>query len=131
MALAFIINSTAAILSGGFADTWVYLAGMFEAFFINYIEGLIIPVDCIGRAAAGGIGLKEGGLPHKLVRIFIVNAIFVTITRFCIALINCGPVRAVVSVWWRTYPILHLTGFIASILLEEPCSRLSQTIVDK
>lgn len=129
LVLAFVINSAATILNGGFTETSVYLVGMFEAFSINYIAGLIIPVERIGRAVAGGIGLKDGKLPHKVVRVFIINAIFVTIISFCIALINLGPVPQLFSVWWSTYPVLHLVGFVTSLLIEKPAMRLAQTLV--
>lgn len=130
LVLAFVINSTATILGGGFKATDLYLVGMFEAFSINYIAGLFIPVEKIGRAVAGGIGLKDGSLPHKLVRIFIINAIFVTIISFTIALINCGPVPNIVSIWIKTYPILHIVGYVTSVLIETPCANLAKTIVD-
>ena len=131
LVLAFVINSAATVLNGGFTEFSVYLAGMFEAFCINYIAGLIIPVDRIGRAAAGGIGLKDGSLPHKIVRVFIINAIFVTIISFCIALINCGLAAELVSVWIKTYPILHLVGFITSLLIEKPCMQLAAVILEQ
>lgn len=130
LVLAFVINSSATILNGGFTDTGVYLVGMFMAFCINYTAGLIIPVEKIGRAVAGGIGLRDGSLPHKLVRVFIINAIFVTIISFTIALINCGPVPNIASIWIKTYPILHLVGYVTSVLIETPCSRLAQTLVE-
>lgn len=129
LVLAFVINSTATILGGGFKETGLYLVGMFEAFSINYIAGLIIPVERIGRAVAGGIGLKDGSFAHKLVRIFIINAIFVTIISFTIALINCGPVPNIVSIWFGTYPILHLVGFVTSVLIEKPVADLVCTFV--
>ena len=44
LVLAFVINSAATILNGGFTETGVYLVGMFMAFCINYTAGLIIPV---------------------------------------------------------------------------------------
>lgn len=129
LVLAFVINSTATILGGGFRETGLYLVGMFEAFSINYIAGLIIPVEKIGRAAASGIGLKDGSFPHKIVRIFVINAIFVTIISFTIALINCGPVPDIVSIWFQTYPILHLVGFVTSVLIENPAANLAMTLV--
>lgn len=129
LVLAFVINSAATILNGGFTETSVYLVGMFEAFSINYIAGLIIPAERIGRAVAGGIGLKDGKLSHKAVRVFVINAIFVTIISFCIALINVGPVPQLFSVWWSTYPILHLVGYVTSLLIEKPAMRLAQTLV--
>ncbi len=130
LVLAFVINTTATILNGGFQTTDLYLIGMFEAFSINYIAGLFIPVEKIGRAVAGGIGLKDGSFLFKLVRVFIINAIFVTIISFTIALINCGPVPNIVSIWIKTYPVLHLVGFVTSLLIETPCARLAQTLVD-
>lgn len=130
LVLAFVINSSATILNGGFMDTGTYLVGMFMAFCINYTAGLIVPVERIGRAVAGGIGLHDGSLPHKLVRIFVINAIFVTIISFTIALINCGPVPNIVSIWLKTYPILHLVGYAVSVLIEEPCSRLARTLIE-
>ncbi|MBP3872415.1 MAG: DUF2798 domain-containing protein [Lachnospiraceae bacterium] len=129
LVLAFVINSTATILGGGFKETGLYLVGMFEAFSINYIAGLIIPVEKIGRAVAGGIGLRDGSFAHKLVRIFIINAIFVTIISFTIALINCGPVPNIFSIWIKTYPVLHVVGFVTSVLIENPCADLARTLV--
>ncbi len=127
--LAFIINSTATILNGGFTDAGTYLTGMFMAFSINYAAGLMIPVPKIGAAAANALGLKKGSFLHKFVRIFVINAIFVTIISFCIAMINCGLVPDLVSIWLKTYPVLHIVGLVASILLEDPCIELAKTIV--
>ena len=75
LVLAFVINSTATVLNGGLKGTDVYLVGMFMAFSINYVSGLIIPVEKLGNAVASGIRLKKGKLLHKLVRIFVINAI--------------------------------------------------------
>lgn len=130
LVLAFVINSAATILNGGFVETGLYLVGMMEAFCINYVAGLIIPVEKIGRAVAGGVGLKDGSVGFKLVRIFIVNAIFVTIISFTIALINCGPVPNIFSIWIKTYPALHLVGFVTSVLIEDSCMNLAKTLVN-
>ena len=129
LVLAFVINSTATILGGGFKGTGLYLVGMFEAFCINYIAGLIIPVNKLGTGAADKLGLKDGTFAHKLVRVFVINAIFVTIISFTIALINCGPVPNIFSIWIKTYPILHLVGLITSLLIEKPCMELAKTLV--
>lgn len=130
LCLAFIINSAATILNGGFTDFWSYFAGMFQAFSINYIAGLMIPVEKIGSSIAGGIGLKPGKFAHKVVRVFVINAIFVTIISFTIALINAGPVPEIFSIWISTYPILHLVGFLASLLLDKPCAELAKVLID-
>lgn len=126
--LAFVINSAATILAGGFTETSVYLVGMFEAFSINYIAGLIIPVEKIGCAVAGSIGLKDGSWLHKLVRIFIINAIFVTIISFTIALINVGPVPEIGKIWISTYLVLHVVGLVTSLLIEKPVMNLARII---
>lgn len=130
LVLAFVINTAATILNGGFQTTALYLVGMFEAFSINYIAGLIIPVENIGAAVASALGLKAGRLPHKLVRIFVINAIFVTIISFTIALINVGADGKVFSIWLSTYPVLHLVGYLTSVLIEAPCQALAKTLVD-
>lgn len=129
--MAFIINSAATILNGGFTGIGNYLAGMLMAFGINYIAGLIIPVDRIGRAIASAVGLKDGAFLYKVVRNFIINAIFVTIISFVIALIHAGMVSNIVSIWISTYPALHLVGFISSLLLEKPVMQLTKTICNK
>lgn len=130
LVLAFVINSTATVLNGGFKGTDVYLVGMFMAFCINYAAGLIIPVEKLGSAVASGIRLKKGKLLHKLVRIFIINAIFVTIISFIIALINLGPVPELFKIWWSTYPVLHLVGYLTSVLIEKPVMNLAKTLVN-
>ena len=54
--LAFVINSAATILNGGFTDTWVYLVGMFEAFSINYVAGYFLGRPIIYKFANSHIG---------------------------------------------------------------------------
>lgn len=131
LVLAFVINSAATILNGGFTDTWVYLVGMFEAFSINTVAGIMFPVPKIGKSAADALKLKEGTFLHKFVRIFVINAIFVTIISFCIALINCGPVSDIGSIWIKTYPILHVVGLVTSLLSEDACIDLAKTIISE
>lgn len=130
LVLAFVINSTATVLNGGFKETGVYLVGMFMAFCINYIAGMIIPVEKLGQGAADLLGLKNGTLLHKLIRIFVINAIFVTIISFTIALINLGPVPKLLPIWWSTYPILHLVGYLASVFIEKPAMTLAKTLTE-
>ena len=130
LVLAFVINGAATVLGGGFVATDLFLVGMFQAFCINYIAGIIIPVERAGRAVAGALHLKDGTLPHKLVRIFIVNAIFVTTVSFGIALLNVGVSSSVFPIWWSTYPVLHLVGYLTSLLIEKPCTELAKTFVD-
>lgn len=129
--LAFVINSAATILGGGFVSPGMYLVGMFMAFSINYVAAIIIPVDRIGNFVAGAIGLKDGKLLHKLVRVFVVNAIFVTIISFTIALIMNGPVPNIFAIWWSTYPVLHLVGYVTSVLIEAGCADLACTLVNE
>lgn len=126
LVLAFVINSAATILNGGFTDVPSYLIGMFMAFSINFVAGVILPVPKIGEKIATGIKLKPGSLLHTLVRVFIINAIFVTIISFCIALINVGPKVEVFSIWIKTYPILHVVGLLTSIFMEKGCIELAK-----
>ena len=102
---------------------------MFLAFAINYIAGLIIPVGVVGNAVANFLHCPQGGFLHKIVRIFIINAIYVTIISFTIALIHTGAKVEVFQIWWETYWILHLVGFVASVLLENGCVALAKTLV--
>lgn len=126
LVLAFVINSAATILNGGRQDVANYLLGMFMAFSINFVAGVCVPVPKIGMAIANGLGLKEGTFAHKIVRIFFINAIFVTIISFSIALINLGAVPNLVSIWLSTYPILHIVGLVTSIIMEDGCIALAK-----
>ena len=128
LSLAFIINSAATIIAG-FTTIWEFLFGMFLAFTINYIAGLIIPVSVCGNAVANFLHCKKGGFLHSLVRIFIINAIYVTIISFTIALIRVGAKVEVFEIWWQSYWILHLVGFVASVLLERGCINLAKILV--
>lgn len=129
LALAFIINSAATILGGGFQSAGAYWSGMGMAFCINYIAGLVIPVESIGRGAAEKLKLRDGGFPHRLVRTAVVNAIFVTIISLSIAMIQGGLGPDLLFAWLSTYPALHIVGLIASLLLEAPCACLAQTLI--
>ena len=57
-------------------------------------------------------------------RNLIINAIYVTIVSFCMALIGVGIGENLIPAWWSTYPILHVVGFITSLIIEKPINYL-------
>ena len=127
--LAFVINTAATILNGGFADTGLYLVGMFEAFCINYIAGIALPVAQIGEAAASVFPFESTSFAHRFFKTLVINAIFVTIISFTIALLNHGLYAGLAAAWWATYPVLHLVGLVTSLLIEQSCVKLAETIL--
>ena len=132
LCLAFIINSAATILMGGIANVGgvgYFLLGCLIPFTINYIAGLIIPVSLVGNAVANFFRCKQGSFIHYVVRIFIINAIYVTIISITISLLNNGCTIDAITKWWETYYILHIVGFIASLLLERGCIKLAKIII--
>ena len=132
LCLAFIINGAATICAGGISNVGgpvMFMLGMFIAFTTNYIAGIIIPVNLCGNAVCKLFHLKPGTFPHKLVRIFIINAIYVTIVSLTIALFINGATMEAMKGWWQTYWILHLTGFVASVLLESGCIALAKVFI--
>lgn len=118
--MAISINSTATFLAGG--DTvsgWV--KGCCCAFTINTIAAAIIPVGAIGKWFAEDIcKAKQGTLKEMIARNFIINAIYVTIISFCMALLGVGFSSDLISVWLSTYPILHIVGLVTSLVIEKP-----------
>lgn len=118
MALA--INTAATILAGGdTAAGWV--TGCCQAFTINTVAAIIIPVGRIGKWFAEDVcRAKSGQFAEFLARNFIINAIYVTIVSFCIALIHVGFTAEVVGIWWETYFVLHIVGLVTSLAIEKP-----------
>ncbi|MCM1121408.1 MAG: hypothetical protein NC416_02375 [Eubacterium sp.] len=118
--MALSINTAATILAGG--DTvagWV--TGCCQAFTINTVAAIILPVGRIGKWFAEDICKSEPGkFVEFIARNFIINAIYVTIVSFCIALIHVGIVPEVVGIWWETYLVLHIVGFLTSLVIEKP-----------
>ena len=122
MALA--INSTAVYLAGwnGFAG---WFMGFSCAFTINTIAAAVIPVGVIGKWFAETVcGRKPGTFTEMLARNLIINAIYVTIISFCMALIAVGPRPGLIGAWLSTYPILHAVGFITSVVIEKPVNAI-------
>ena len=126
--MALSINTAATILGGG--DTlsgWVQ--GCCCAFTVNTIAAVIIPVGKIGHWFARDVcHTKEGTFPEMLARNFIVNAIYVTIVSFSMALIHVGLNSTTFSVWISTYFQLHLVGLITSLVIEKPVAALNRLI---
>ena len=118
--MALSINTTAVLLAGG--DTlpgWV--RGCCCAFTINTVAAAIIPVGRIGKWFAEKVcGRTPGTLSEMVARNFIINAIYVTIISFCMALLNVGFSGELITVWISTYPILHLVGLATSLVIEKP-----------
>lgn len=122
--MALSINTSATILSGGDSlANWV--RGCCCAFTINTVAAIIIPVGVIGRWFAEDIcKRKPGTFMEMLARNFIINAIYVTIVSFCMAIIGAGVGGNLIPIWWSTYPILHVIGLITSIVIEKPVAAL-------
>ena len=117
--MAISINSTAVFLAGG--DTAAgWMKGACCAFTIA-----IIPVGLIGAWFAETVcKQKPGTFGEMLARNFIINAIYVTIISFCLAIINVGFGSSLIPVWWSTYPILHLVGLTTSLVIEKPVNAI-------
>jgi hypothetical protein len=118
--MALSINSTAVLLAGGDSlPGWV--RGCCCAFTINTIAAAIIPVGAIGKWFAETICKRTPGTVTEMIaRNFIINAIYVTIISFCMALLVVGFSSDLIPVWLSTYPILHLVGFVTSLVIEKP-----------
>lgn len=122
--MALSINTAATLLGGG--DTlsgWV--SGCCCAFTINTIAAVILPVGRIGAWFAKDVcKVPFGSIGEFLARNFIINAIYVTIVSFCMALIHVGLTQELVSVWLSTYVQLHIVGFITSLIIEKPIAKV-------
>ena len=122
--MALSINTAATILAGG--DTvagWV--TGCCCAFTINTVAAAIIPVGRIGKWFAEDIcHTKPGTFAEMVTRNLIINAIYVTVVSFCMALIHVGFAENLFKVWISTYFQLHLVGLITSIVIEKPVAAL-------
>ena len=125
--MALSINTAATLLGGG--DTlsgWVQ--GCCCAFTINTIAAVIIPVGRIGAWFANDVCHAKQGFPEMLARNFIINAIYVTIVSFCMALIHVGLNGNTVPAWLSTYFQLHLVGLITGLIIEKPVAALNRQI---
>lgn len=123
--MALSINTTATILAGGDSLAgWV--RGCCCAFTINTVAAVILPMGMIGSWFAEKVcKQKPGTFLEMLARNFIVNAIYVTIVSFCMAIINVGVGDSLIAVWFSTYPILHIVGLITSLVIEKPVTKLA------
>jgi len=122
--MALSINTAATILGGG--DTlsgWVQ--GCCCAFTINTIAAVMIPVGKIGAWFSRTVcRTKETGFLEMLSRNFIINAIYVTIVSFSMAVIHTGLGAHTFGVWLATYFQLHLVGLVTSLVIEKPVAAL-------
>ncbi len=122
--MALSVNTTATILAGG--DTLAgWVRGCCCAFTINTVAAIMIPMGLIGPWFSEKVcKTKKGTFLEMLARNFIVNAIYVTIVSFGMAIINVGVGTGLIAAWFSTYPILHLVGLITSLVIEIPVTKL-------
>lgn len=118
--MALSINTMATILAGG--DTLAgWVMGCCCAFTINTIAAILLPIPQLGSWFSQKICHSESGKWQEfLSRNFIINAVYVTIVSFCMALIHVGWSENTISVWLSTYIQLHITGLITSLIIEKP-----------
>lgn len=126
--MALSINTAATILAGG--DTLAgWVTGCCCAFTINTVAAVLIPVGRIGKWFAEDVCKSSPGkMPEFLARNFIINAIYVTIVSFCMALIHVGAVQGLVGIWLETYVQLHMVGFVTSLVIEKPVAMLAERL---
>ena len=127
--MAFSINTAATILAGG--DTLAgWVTGCCCAFAINTVAAAILPMGRIGNWFSQEVcGRKPGTFGEMFFRNLIVNAIYVTIISFSVALIHVGISQGLghtVSVWISTYFQLHLVGLITGLIIEKPVARVME-----
>lgn len=122
--MALSINTAATILGGGDSlSGWVQ--GCCCAFTVNTIAAVIIPVGKIGAWFSRKICCaKETGFLEMLSRNFIINAIYVTIVSFFMAVIHVGIGAHTFGVWLATYFQLFLVGIVTSLVIEKPVAAL-------
>ena len=125
--MALSINTAATLLGGG--DTlsgWVQ--GCCCAFTINTVAAVILPMGRIGAWFARDVCRAKAGFPEMLARNFIVNAIYVTIVSFCMALIHVGLNGSTVPAWLSTYFQLHIVGLVTGLIIEKPVAALNRRL---
>ena len=124
--MALSINTAATILAGG--DTLAgWVTGCCCAFTINTAAAVLIPVGRIGKWFAEDVCKSSSGkMLEFLARNFIINAIYVTIVSFCMALIHVGVTQGLVGIWLETYVQLHLVGLVTSLVIEKPVAALAE-----
>lgn len=124
--MALSINTAATILSGGDSlSNWVQ--GCCCAFTVNTVAAVAIPVGKIGAWFSRKIcRTRDRGFLEMLSRNFIINAIYVTIVSFSMAVIHAGLGRHTFGVWFATYVQLFFTGFVTSLIIEKPVAALIQ-----
>lgn len=122
--MALSINTAATFLAGG--DTLAgWVRGCCCAFTVNTVAAAVIPVGKIGAWFSRRVcRTKETGLGEMLARNFIVNAIYVTIVSFSMAVINGGLGLHTPGIWISTYFQLHLVGLVTSLVIEKPVQAL-------
>lgn len=118
--MALSINTAATLLAGG--DTFAgWVTGCCCAFTVNTVAAILIPVGRIGEWFAQGLlKARPGQALEFLARNFIINAIYVTIVSFCMALLHIGFVPGLLGIWMETYVQLHIVGFLTSLIIEKP-----------
>lgn len=123
--MALSINTMATILAGG--DTFAgWVVGCCCAFTINTVAAVLLPMARLGSWFSGKICKSSPGRWQEVLsRNFIINAVYVTIVSFGMALIHVGVCAQTIPVWLSTYVQLHITGLATALLIEKPVLRLT------
>lgn len=118
--MALSINTMATALAGG--DTLAgWIIGCCCAFTINTVAAILLPMAQIGEWFSEKICKSQKGQWQEfLSRNFIINAVYVTIVSFGMAVIHVGISSQTFSVWLATYVQLHITGLVTSLIIERP-----------
>ena len=113
--MALLINTTATLLAGG-AGLPEWIRGCCTAFTINTVASVLLPVEEFTEWFCQKLCKAKAGIGYELVtQAVATNLVYVTIISFCMALLNTGISQATLPTWWKTYPILLVTGIVGSI----------------
>jgi len=128
LTMSFVVTVVATIMTHGEMSVKTLVIGSFEGLAINIVVMKIIPVIKIATFLADSLKLKNGTFLARAFNTYIVCSILTLVISSIMVLINLGFVRNYFQIWLSAFLVLHISAFIASIIIEKPLLFLTKKI---
>lgn len=132
--IAAAISITAQLPAIGMIVWKLFFINFAIAYVLSFIVGMSVPAVKWGIGFAKLCKTKPGSLPFGLCINAVVNLVYVVaneivLTYFNVVMLNGAPFIAFIFGILETFIPIYIVGFIVSFLWNQPCEKITDSIV--
>lgn len=123
------ITIAVTLMTEGFTTVLNFFVSFLKAYVINYAACLIFPVPFLSSLLFKLFKIKPQSIWRLIITVLLCDFFYVTFISIIMFLWQLGFTALAMQVWWSTYGVLLLVGFVTGIVFANVSNFLTDKIV--